>query len=95
MKTMLIAAAVAALAAASISALMGQADAARLDPYCTMGEAANQSWAEHYHCWGGHPPRVARVAARAAVARPDTSYCKNALHANDQSWAEYYHCWHR
>jgi hypothetical protein len=63
MKKLLIAAA----AVAVLPAFLAQAQAAaQKDPMCKLGAAGNQSFAEHYGCWG----KPARAWAPTAAAAP-------------------------
>lgn len=111
MKKLFIGAAVAALTAATMSAHA----APPMDPNCKMGGAvgngyaANESWADHYHCWGGNaqaqPMRMHTMrhyrryhAMRTAAAPAKDPMCKmgGAVgngYAANASWADHYRCW--
>lgn len=95
MKKLIIAAAVSALAMPIIAGLQGSAQAAPApNPYCKMSQAANQSWAEYYGCWGSHArTQYAPAPTPVAYGGPDrTDYCKLSAAAS-ASWAEHYGCW--
>jgi hypothetical protein len=80
-----------AAAALTLGATAAQAAPAAKDPMCGIGnQANNQSWAEHYNCWG-HPAPTKQVAHRPGPARDPM--CTVGARANDLSWQEHYRCW--
>jgi hypothetical protein len=89
MKKLLI---VAALAAMSGSAFVGQGQAAPAakDPMCGIpSQALNQSWNDQYHCWGSYSP-AKTVAAKPSKKDP---MCGVSTQALNQSWNDKYQCW--